>query len=165
MGHSSAEILQSTLEGLEAGLHVQHIATFDLSTCNDSQEAQEVLDEPDLRGFSQIPVTEGERIVGVLERKSDLSSGLVKDRMRPIDEISFLRTPVCIGPRSVDNAQRRHDREPNNGIHTDLLVKERIFSEYRFKSKSAIRLWGKPDDAWCQESTRSVVQVRSRRVP
>lgn len=59
-------ILERTLSGYSQGFHVSHIATFELETCSPKEEAQNVFDR--LPAFDQIPVQDGERIIGVLER-------------------------------------------------------------------------------------------------
>ena len=56
--------------GLDEGLRVRHIATFPLVSCQKNEGFREILRRPELEDFDQITITEGERIVGILERSS-----------------------------------------------------------------------------------------------
>jgi hypothetical protein len=79
------DILGVTMSGLEAGFKVFHIAAFDLELCLLDTLASEVLTDPRLKEFDHIPVRDGNRIVGVLERGSVKRAGLVRDNMRRLD--------------------------------------------------------------------------------
>ena len=79
------DILAVTMAGLEAGFKVSHIATFDLRTCTSDAKASEILSDPGLRDFDQIPVSTDDRIIGVLERKDGLEAS-VRKCMRPLDD-------------------------------------------------------------------------------
>jgi hypothetical protein len=56
------------LAGLDEGLRVRHIATFPVVTCAKSDGLKDVLLHPDFLDFDQIPITQGQRIIGILER-------------------------------------------------------------------------------------------------
>jgi hypothetical protein len=79
------DILGVTMSGLEAGFKVFHIAAFDLELCAPDNLASEVLNDPRLKDFDHIPVKEGNKIVGVLERGSVKRAGSVRDNMRRLD--------------------------------------------------------------------------------
>ena len=51
---------------LSEGLRVRHIAHQSLITCKSTDDADEVLSRPTLAEFDQIPIAEGNRIVGRL---------------------------------------------------------------------------------------------------
>ena len=65
---TSADLLQLTMEGLESGLHVAHIATFELVTCEETVPPEEVFADPRYKPYDYIPVRKEGRIVAVLER-------------------------------------------------------------------------------------------------
>jgi hypothetical protein len=56
------------LAGLDEGLRVRHIATFPVVTYPKSDGLKDVLLHPDFLDFDQIPITESQRIIGILER-------------------------------------------------------------------------------------------------
>lgn len=91
-----------TMQGLEAGLRVQHIAAFDLRTCSPNDLVSEALSACELSDFDQIPVRDdGGHVVGVLIRTKVPCAGKVSDVMCHLDEsllisgeatlISFIR--------------------------------------------------------------------------
>lgn len=76
---------ERTLEGYAQGFHVSHIATFDLETCSPDEDSREVFQRFPL--FDQIPVRDGERVVGVLERpQGEIPCGRVSTQMRMLDD-------------------------------------------------------------------------------
>ena len=80
-------VFRSTLEGLDAGLRVVHIAETDLRTCDVSDDAERVLADPDSHRFDQIPVRDDGQVVGVLERVSEYrAAGTVAQAMRPLGD-------------------------------------------------------------------------------
>jgi hypothetical protein len=79
MNHN--DILGVTLAGLEAGFKVSHIAAFDLEVCAPDMSVSNALNDPGLMDFDHIPVREGSRIVGMLERGSLKGTGIVRDHM------------------------------------------------------------------------------------
>jgi len=79
------DIFERTIRGLEAGLKVGDIATFDLRTCNADDDVDEVLERGDLELFSAIPVRGHGAIIGVLER-SRAARGRVGEVMRPLND-------------------------------------------------------------------------------
>jgi hypothetical protein len=70
-------------------LKVLHITTFDLGTCTVSDDAERTLKDPTLLAFDYIPVREGSRIVGVLDRRAKPARGAAGGHMRQID-------PACL---------------------------------------------------------------------
>jgi len=84
MNHN--DILGVTMAGLEAGFKVLHIAAFDLSVCSPDSDVRAVLSDPLMKDFDHIPVREGTRIVGVLERDTRPAMGSVQHHMRSLDD-------------------------------------------------------------------------------
>jgi CBS domain-containing protein len=81
------DTFDETIRGLEAGLRVEHIATFDLKTCGVADPAEVILGKAELKGFDRIPVRgANDRIVGVLSRDGGSTSGPVAERMEPLSE-------------------------------------------------------------------------------
>jgi hypothetical protein len=79
------DIFERTIRGLEVGLKVGDIATFELVTCGVDDDASEVLARAELELFSAIPVRAPRAIVGVLEHDG-AREGRVADVMRPLDD-------------------------------------------------------------------------------
>jgi hypothetical protein len=80
-------ILNSTMAGLEAGLQVRHIATFNPTTVSTYDNVDDVLKRDDLADFDYLPVQNRDgRIVGLLERRSGTRAGAVSEAMRSLDE-------------------------------------------------------------------------------
>lgn len=63
---------------LSEGLCVRHIAHLGLIKCKATDDTDDVLSDPALAEFDQIPVAEDNRIVGIVERKGW--------KRRPLDE-------------------------------------------------------------------------------
>jgi hypothetical protein len=59
--------MMESLAGLDEGLRVRHIAAFPLMTYPHG-DPDTILAKPEFRDFDQIPITDGARIIGVLER-------------------------------------------------------------------------------------------------
>ena len=80
--------LDLTLSGLEAGLRVRDICTFEMATCDATDAAGAVLGRRDLSYFDQIPVRSNGRLIGVLERLGvgNDATGAVEGVMRPLDD-------------------------------------------------------------------------------
>jgi CBS domain-containing protein len=81
-----SEIFDLTMKGLEAGLKVGDIATYRFYSCEIYHDAAEVMGRADLLQFDCIPVRNGERVVGVLERNGEFASGPARDAMRRLDD-------------------------------------------------------------------------------
>ena len=94
----NSDIFDATMEGLEKGLAVAHIATRELRTCHADDDVVEVLKSPDLRPFDQIPVTRDGLIVGVLHRSGELGTGSVADWALPLDDSRLVsaQTPLSV---------------------------------------------------------------------
>ncbi len=80
------EIFDLTMKGLEAGLRVGDIATYGLMSCAAGDDAAIVMQQPEYQPFDCVPVTEGDRVIGVLLRDCDLSPGPARERMRHLDD-------------------------------------------------------------------------------
>ena len=82
------------LPGLIEGFRVRHIASSHLITCNQDEDKNEVLLRPELSGFDQIPITDGDKIVGVLERggnpRRPIDDSLLVSSEQPLSQ--FVRT-------------------------------------------------------------------------
>jgi predicted transcriptional regulator len=63
---------------LSEGLRVRQISNLSLATCKSSDDSAEVLNRPTLAEFDQIPILDGKRIVGILERNGK--------KQRPLDD-------------------------------------------------------------------------------
>jgi hypothetical protein len=76
-----------TMRGLEAGLRVQHVATFDLRTCSINDSAAAVLADESFADFDQIPVRDNAgRIVGILNRTAQPALENASAAMQQLDE-------------------------------------------------------------------------------
>lgn len=65
------DILGITMAGLEAGFKVADIAAFPVETRGADAKASKILTEASLAEFDCIPVEDGDRIIGALERGSN----------------------------------------------------------------------------------------------
>ena len=63
---------------MSEGLRVRQISNMSLATCKSTDDVSEVLGRPTLADFDQVPITERNHIVGILERKGK--------RRRPLDD-------------------------------------------------------------------------------
>jgi len=89
--------LALVLESLEKGLHVNLIAGRPLITCGPDDGAAEVFQRPDCAPFDQVPVRDGERIVGVLEKnQAATSTGRVADAMLRLEDRMLLEASTGI---------------------------------------------------------------------
>src|SRR5450432_934228 len=87
MNGVGSNIFQTTMTGLETGLQILHITTFELLDCASDEDIITVLKNPDLKEFDQIPVRKGRRIIGVVERALCTDkSGSVEKCMQPLDD-------------------------------------------------------------------------------
>lgn len=84
MNHN--DILGVTMAGLEAGFKVLHIAAFDLKFTAPDSDVSKVLSDAALKDFDSIPVKDGGRVVGVLERKAISTTGRVNGQMRQLND-------------------------------------------------------------------------------
>ncbi len=82
----SEDILQSTMGGLDAGLHVLHIATLNAQCCAQSDTVEMVRVDERFHGFDHVPVVnEADHVVGVLA-PDEPAGGAVQEAMRPLDD-------------------------------------------------------------------------------
>lgn len=86
MSMTSAEIMAITRAGLESGLHVRHIATFDPQVCEDTQQAVEVADLARAKGFDCVPVRRNGRVIGYFEPGLVLRGGTIAEYVVPLDD-------------------------------------------------------------------------------
>lgn len=102
-------ILGDTMRGLESGLTVAHIATFELQTCDEHQDAAAVLADKDLGTYDQIPVRRRDRVVGVLERDESPRSGPVAEHMGPLHDTLLVSAegPLMSFVRKADQSHYR----------------------------------------------------------
>jgi hypothetical protein len=82
----SGEIFGLTMKGLEAGLKVGDIATYELQSCNTDDSVADVLSHGQYAEFDRIPVSEEGRIVGLILRGQDQVDGPASDHMHRLDE-------------------------------------------------------------------------------
>ena len=82
LGDRPVELMEDLLSKMPVSL----IAPQVLYTCDADASVAEVLEQPSLLDFDQIPVHDGSGIVGVLVRKATLSCAPVRDAMRPLRE-------------------------------------------------------------------------------
>lgn len=90
MSAIAADMFEGAMQGLEAGFRVLHIATFDLRTCAASDDVAQILADPELAGFDHIPVQQGSKIIGILERKAAPGKGQAAAHMRPVEPLSLV---------------------------------------------------------------------------
>jgi CBS domain-containing protein len=82
-----SDTFECTMLGLEAGLHVHHIAEFDLRTCSINDSAMAVLADRAFADFEHIPVRDDAgHIVGVLNRSAQAIVGNASETMQQLDE-------------------------------------------------------------------------------
>jgi predicted transcriptional regulator len=81
--------LHTTIQGLNAGIHIKHIATFNLFTCQETENPDEIIGKKEFEDFDIIPVRGADdTIVGVIE-KPQSSDSQPKANMFPI-KVSML---------------------------------------------------------------------------
>jgi hypothetical protein len=90
MSAIATDVFDGAMQGLEAGFRVLHIATFDLKTCATDDDTEQILAAPELAGFDHLPVQQGSKIIGVLERKANPGSGQVARHVRPLEPLSLV---------------------------------------------------------------------------
>ncbi len=90
-------ILERTLAGLEAGLHVRDIATYDPVSCMVHDLVAEVWAQPGRDTFDAMPVKDDGRVVGLLERPSCSLQGTARDRMRILDDSILVSADLPLG--------------------------------------------------------------------
>ena len=77
--------LQATMAGLETGLRVRHITTYELDTCDPDSDIRAVLADPQKADYDCIPVRSNGVIVRYVWR-SEGGDGKVSEHMKPISE-------------------------------------------------------------------------------
>jgi hypothetical protein len=86
MSFPSRDTFQNTVDGLDAGIQVRHIAVFDLACCDPSDLVGTVLDRKEWRTFSQFLVREEGHAVGILLRNGADPAKTVAREMRPLSD-------------------------------------------------------------------------------
>lgn len=86
MTDSNNDILQATLNGLETSLHVWHIASKDLRCCDVNDDADRVLALMGEENVDQVPVKDGDHIVGVCTRAGVMAGGRAREQMQPLSD-------------------------------------------------------------------------------
>ncbi len=71
MGNASP----GSLNSLDEGLRVRHIANFPLITCKPQDDAESLFSRPDYEDLDQLPVEDENRIVGIVERSNPKFGG------------------------------------------------------------------------------------------
>jgi hypothetical protein len=85
MQQSSDRELDSTLAGLETGLRVNHIACFEMITCDAETIGREIMVDAAFSDFDHIPVKSSGNIVGVVDRQELIPERYVLDIMHPLN--------------------------------------------------------------------------------
>lgn len=95
---SGRDVFDETLEGLEAGLRVKHIAAYPLETCDPRARITEVRLNPKLKGFDNVPVRDDDSkwIVGVLELLNSPPDGVVAEAMRPLSNVRLVSADASL---------------------------------------------------------------------
>jgi len=78
-------MLERTMAGLDMGLCVRNITTYDLETCDVDAEIGDVLSDPRTQSFDCLPVRANGVIVGCVWRSAGLV-GAAREHMQPITE-------------------------------------------------------------------------------
>jgi len=81
-----SEIFDLTMKGLETGLRVGDIATYGFLSCGGDDNAAEVMTRAELLPFDCIPVKDGNRVVGVLQRSGEVAPRAAREVMRRLDD-------------------------------------------------------------------------------
>ena len=84
------DAFQRTLDGLDAGIQVRHIATFTVESCEPDDTVKSVMDREDWRIFSQILVRQDGHAVGIVERKRADPEKTVAQQMRPLSDAMLI---------------------------------------------------------------------------
>ena len=103
MGSQAPGVLEETLAGLEAGLHVRHIATPNPRSCDVADLAAEVLNRPEHLDFDAIAVRKRGHVVGMLERSTDEMTGTAGEHMRPLDDSILVSADLAIAKLSAQS--------------------------------------------------------------
>jgi hypothetical protein len=114
-------ILDITMAGLEAGFKVIHIAASPLQTCDADDNLAQVLSDPKVSDFDQIPAKTNGRVVGVLERTSPVSEGTVRAYMRPLDDSILVSAEEPL-PKFLSTLERTPYRLVVKGTQIEGIV-------------------------------------------
>lgn len=156
--------------GLDEGLRVRQIATFPLVSCPKNEGFREILRRPELEDFDQITITEGERIVGILERSSP-------PRLRQLDDSVLVSADALLSHfvHTVHEQQYRLvvDRTAITGIVTwsDLLKLPVIVLAFSLVAQLELALnrrikeqYGRRTDMWLADlEDRERAKINGRR--
>jgi len=152
---------------LSEGLRVRQISNLNLATCKSTDDPAEVLSRPTLAEFDQFPILEGNRIVGILERKGKKQRPLDDSLLVSADEhlAGFIFTLKSQPYRLVV------DGTAINGIVTwsDLLKSPVLLFAYALTAElellmnGAIRLKYGDDDKWVLELDKDEQKLINKR--
>jgi CBS domain-containing protein len=87
---SAREAFQRTLDGLDKGIQVHHIASFDLECCSPQDTVKSVMERGEWLIFSQILVRDEGRAVGIIERTGAETDNTVARQMRPLSDAMLI---------------------------------------------------------------------------
>jgi hypothetical protein len=167
------EIFDTTMRGLESGLTVGDVTTFDFVSCSTGDFTSNVLGDPALAIFDAFPVKDGDRIVGVLERdNAPLVSSAVLSVMRRLDDsllvsahdpLSSLVTVLSSNPyRMVVDRARIVGIVTRSDVHKlpmRLLVFALVTHLELLMAEVVMREM--PDDAWVERLRRRAARRSS----
>lgn len=84
-------VFEMTMQGLETGLQVQHIATLgqELRTCkiDDKRDIATLFTDPQFGSFDYIPIRKGRSIIGVISRTD---KGNIENNLHRLDESNLI---------------------------------------------------------------------------
>jgi hypothetical protein len=90
------DTFQRTLDGLDAGIQVRHVATFDLESCKPEDTVESVLERDDWRIFSQVLVRRDGHAVGILERKGADATKTVAQQMHSLSDAMLISADASL---------------------------------------------------------------------
>ena len=100
MGHivkdQFRDAFQRTLEGLDAGIQVRHIATFNVESCKPEDTVKSVIDRKDWLTFSQVLVRQDGQTVGILKREGADLTKTVAEQMRPLSDTMLIAADAAL---------------------------------------------------------------------
>ena len=117
---SAFHTFSKTLSGLAQGLHVRHIATFDVVTCAPGDEIADVFVRyPE---FDQIPVKDSGHVIGVLERDENDQQGKASAHLRHLDDGILVAAEQPLDKFLTLMAEHPFYRLVLDGVHVSGIV-------------------------------------------
>jgi len=113
---------ENTLEGINSGIHVRHIATFNLTKCKETEDPKEIMYKKEFEQFDIIPVEDDNHAIKhIIKREQNKPSKI------PVDVTMLIpaETPLLIGIQALEKSSFKLVLG-NNGIEgivtkSDLL--------------------------------------------